>query len=63
MLGVFGSSSLERKLLISLTLDDTEVGAEWKQGGREILGRESGLEVPAMEPGASGHQLLLGNSA
>lgn len=46
-------------MLISLTLDDKEVGAEQKQGGREIPDRESGLEVPAMEPGASGHQLLL----
>lgn len=35
------------------------MGAEWKQGGREIPDRESGLEVPTMEHGASGHQLLI----
>lgn len=58
MLGVSGSSSLVRKLLLSLTLHK-KVGAEWEQGDGGIPGRESGLEGPAMECWTSGHQLHL----
>lgn len=52
MLGASGSSSLIRKLLISMTLDDKEVGAEWEWGGGVKTERER--VVSNLPPWSSG---------